>query len=149
MRLAVRELEQQSRWTSLRWDSGRAEDAWQDAVRLERAAQQAIKLTEAGDAMRQAAKAAEEAEDLFERVERQMSGALRRLDDELRAVDRGLERAARQATVARDEGDQQAAAELETLLSDTQRMVQAAVGSTTFEDALRYLRSARKAIEGA
>ena len=147
MRLAVRDLEQSSRWTSLHWDWAKAEAAWQDATRLERTAQQATRLSEAGDTMRQAAEAALEAENLFDRVERQMAGALRRLDDELRAVDKGLERAARQAATARGQGDQEALSTLDTLQADAQRLVQAAVGSSTFDEVLRYLRDARKAIE--
>ncbi len=147
MRLAVRELEQSSRWTSLHWDWARAEEAWQEAVRMERAGQQATKLAEAGDALQQARKAAEEADDLFEAVERQMASALRRLDDELRAVNRSLERAARQMDQARDRGDQASQTILDTAQSDAQRLVQAAVGSATFEEALRNLRDARKAIE--
>jgi len=148
-RLALRETEQQSRWTGLRWEWAEAEEAWQEAVRMERASQEATKLVAAADALQQAIGAAEEAKELFGRVERQMSSALRRLDDELRAVNRGLDRASRQADEARRQGNQGAAAALETAQSDAQRFVQAAANAATLDDALRNLREARKAIEGA
>ena len=143
LRLSIQNIQNQANWPHLDWESGEAESAWTDAVRLERDSHIAPTLLEASNRLRRATSAARNAEQAYARMERQRRGALRRLDDELKAVNAALAREEREGERLREEEDLEGLAAVEEHCASVGRLVDMAQASTTFEDALRHLRDAR------
>jgi hypothetical protein len=141
-------IQRENHWPKLVWDTLEAEHAWQKTQELERVGRAAVGLVTACDQVQQAVNAAQQAEQLYARVERQMDSAVRRLDDEYRAVVNGQRRIQSRAEAlrARDsspEGSSEELAALDELNASVERALQMAEATATFEDALRYLRDAR------
>lgn len=143
LRSAIREIQQESRWPQIAWGSDQAEQIWKQAIELERESQAALTLTKANNQIQQAVNTAQEAEEIFARTEKQMSNALRRLDDELRAADAHLERGKDQVDLLKEEGLTEESTATTELCARAARTVQMALSSSTFEDALRHLRDAK------
>jgi hypothetical protein len=146
LRGSIQSMETRSDWPQLIWEDEEGEAAWGEAVQMERESQIAPTLREAISRLERAIVAAQNAEQIHVRTERQMKSALRRLDDEYRAVSAGLERRQQEAERLREEGDPDVFIALEEHCASVNRIIEMAQASTTFEDALRYLRDARDAL---
>jgi hypothetical protein len=146
LRGSIRSMETQSDWPQLIWEDEEGEAAWGEAVQMERESQIAPTLREAISRLERAIVAAQNAEQIHVRTERQMKSALRRLDDEYGAVSAGLERRQQEVKRLREEGAPDVFIALEEHCASVSRIIEMAQVSTTFEDALRYLRDARDAL---
>jgi hypothetical protein len=103
-------------------------------------------FVQALDELNKGVDAAERAEQLYSRVQRQMVSALRHLGDALRVLNRGVDRRQRQVAQLRERGDTEAAARLEAECVRAEQTADLAQGASSFEDALRYLRDASNAL---
>ena len=146
LRESLNAMQRESHWPQLAWESEEAERVWEKAGEWERKSRAATDLVSASDQLQQAVNAAQQAEQLFARVEHQVDGALRRLNEELRAVTVVLGRAKRRADELRQTGPSEELTALEAQCAAAERAVQMAEAATTFEDALRHLRAARDAL---
>ncbi len=143
LREAIRAHRQEGRWPQLDWESAEeAEALWGRAVELEQASRAGATLALANDQLQRACNTAQQAEDLFARIERQMASGLQRLNQELAGVTKALERGQRRAAVLREAGPSPELSALEERLAEAQRALELAHGATTFDDALRHLRTA-------
>jgi hypothetical protein len=138
---AIEELCRNSTWSRLIWENEAAQQMWEEARSLEQTAQGAQVLTEATNQMQRAVNMAQQAEQHYERVERQIASAIRRLDEEHRSVQNNIRRAEREAETLRQEGSLDELRSLEETLSNARHAIDLARGATTFEDALRHLRA--------
>ena len=98
LRMRIRDLRAENAFASLTWDTEEADRVWDEAMEAERDCQTARTLLQACDHLQRAVNAALQAEQLYSRVEHQMQSALRRLDDELRGLHAGIDRARKQPT---------------------------------------------------
>ena len=146
LRMSIRGLRAESAFPSLAWDTDEADRVWDEALEAERDCQTARTLLQACDHLQRAVNAALQAEQLYSRVEHQMQSALRRLGDELRAVQTGIDKARKQADALRERGEDEEAAEVERACEGAERGIDLAYESGTFEEALRRLRDARGAL---
>ena len=146
LRESLKAMQRDSRWPQLAWSTEEAERMWERASEWERKSRAAPDLMSAGDQLQQAVSVAQQAEQLFARVERQMDSALGRLDSELKAVVSALERAKRRAERIRKEGPSEELTDLEARCAAAERAIALAEAATTFEDALRHLRAARESL---
>jgi len=139
---AIDELCQNSPWSRLVWENDAARQMWEEADGIEHAAQKAQTLTEATNQLQRAVNMAQQAEQHYERIERQIASAMRRLDEEHRGVQNDIRKAEREAETLRQEGSLDELHSLEETLSNARHAIDLARGATTFEDALRHLRAA-------
>jgi hypothetical protein len=146
LRMRIRDLRAESAFPSLAWDTDEADRVWDQALESERNSQATRTLLQACDQMQRAVNAALQAEQLYARVEHQMQSAMRRLGDELRALQAGIDKARRQADDLRERGEEDEAAEVERACEAAERGIELAYESGTFEEALRRLRDARGAL---
>jgi len=146
LRDAITGMQAGTRWTQLTWDVGEPEKAWERASELERKSRVTATLMEAVDLLQQAVNAAQQAEQLYARVEHQMGSALRRLDDELKAATGALAKVRRRADELRAAGASDELTALDAQCASAERALQMADAATTFEDALRHIRGAREAL---
>ncbi|MHB1294074.1 MAG: coiled-coil domain-containing protein [Anaerolineae bacterium] len=140
---------QQGQWSALTWEIDEAEQAWIRAMELERGSRASLTLRTATEQMQRAVNAADQAEQLFARAERQVSAAILRLDGELRDVTTALQRARRRAESLRAAGATDELAALEELCNSTQQCIESAERAGAFEEALRWLRQAHNTIARA
>ena len=89
------------------------------------------------------------AEGLYQGLERHITSALGRLDADLQAVGRLMDRAQRLEESLRQEGRDDEAREVAALLAAADRALDSASLATTFDDALHHLHTARASVERA
>jgi len=147
LRMTIRDQRADSAFPELSWETEEADRVWEQALEAERNAQTSRTLLQACDHLQRGVNAALQAEQLYARVEHQMQSALRRLNEELRALSSGLDKARRQADDLRARGEEDEAAELERALDGVERGIALAHESGAFEEALRRLRDARTTLE--
>lgn len=146
LRDAIGQIQSESEWGHIDWNTDDAERAWEEATRFDRASRTAETLTSAGDQLQRAVNAAQKAGQLYARTEHQVNSALSRLDEELYRVVSALERGERRAGQLAERGLPEEAREVEELCGRAERVVEMAKAATTFEDALMHLREAREAL---
>lgn len=146
LRMRIRDLRAENAFANLTWDTEEADRVWDEAMEAERDCQTARTLLQACDHLQRAVNAALQAEQLYSRVEHQMQSALRRLDDELRGLHAGIDRARKQADALRERGEDEEAVDIERACEGAERGIELAYESGTFEEALRRLRDARSAL---
>lgn len=143
LREAIRAHRQEGQWPQLIWESAEeAEALWGRAVEQEQASRASPTLVLATDQLQRACNTAQQAEDLLARIERQMASGLQRLNQELAGVTKALERGRRRVAALREAGPTPESSALEERLAEAQRALELARASTTFDDALRHLRTA-------
>jgi len=118
-------------------------------VALERESAAARALSQAVDRLQRAVNTARRAEALYQALERQIASATERLDGELQTIGRLADRAQRLEEGLRQEARTDQAREVARQIEAANRALDLAAQATTFDDALRHLRTARSAIEQA
>ncbi len=141
--------ETESHWAHLSWGAEEARSTWESAVALERESAAARALTQAVDRLQRAVNTARRAESLYQAIERQITSALARLDGELQTIGRLEDRAQRLEESLRAEQRADAAHAVTQQIDAANRALDLASQATTFDDALRHLRTARAAVEQA
>jgi len=139
----------ESHWSHILWGAEEAQSVWQSAVALEQESATARTLTQAVDRLQRAVNAARRAEGLYQGLERHITSALGRLDADLQAVGRLMDRAQRLEESLRQEGRDDEAREVAALLAAADRALDSASLATTFDDALHHLHTARASVERA
>jgi len=147
LQAALGATQAESAWPAIVWNAADAEEAWKTAQAHEEESRNARTMQQAGDHLQHAVNAARRAEQLYSSIHRYMRTALNRLDDETRAVQRLVDRGRRLEESLRQEGRQRDADEVAALLQTSGRALQTAERATTFEDALRHVRSARTTLD--
>ncbi len=143
LRGSIRETQENNQWSRITWETKDAQDIWEQAVALERQSATASTLREANNQLQEAVNTAQKAEEMYKRMGNQMERALRQLNDELRAVEKGLDRGRDRAQNLEEEGLPDEAAEISQICDRAERITEMATSASTFEDALRHLREAR------
>ncbi|MHB0857182.1 MAG: hypothetical protein ACYC5M_06380 [Anaerolineae bacterium] len=148
LRSAIRSR-QQGQWSALSWEMDEAEQSWVRAMEMERSSRASLTLRSGVEQMQRAVNAADQAEQLFARAERQISAAILRLDGELRDVTSALQRTRRRAENLHSAGATDELAALEGLCESARQCIESAQAADAFEEALRWLRQARNTLARA
>ncbi|MFP3895587.1 MAG: hypothetical protein ACLFV5_01950 [Anaerolineales bacterium] len=143
LRSNIDEMQENSQWPHIMWETSDAEEMWEQAIALERQSTTASTLREANNRLQEAVNAAQNAEEMYRRTVNQMERALRQLSDELQAAERRLGRGRDRVQSLQQEGSPKAAEETSEVCDRAERRVEMATSASTFEDALRHLREAR------
>jgi len=143
----VSDTQAHSKWSAIDWGLEEAEEAWREAVSLERESQAARTLSEAVDRLQRAVNAAKRSEQLHTALESQATGGLGTLDNEMRTVIRLYERGQRIEQSLRQQNRSDRAERAAARLASAQRALETAQGAATFDDALRHLRTARRTLD--
>jgi hypothetical protein len=146
LRAQVHELRRASQWSKLQWNIDDVEKAWEQVLTLEKQSRNATVIGQVTDQLQRALNGAQQVEQSYASIEHQLRSALRRLDEEHRALSSSLERGQARAVQLQEQGLDEDAAAVAAACASAQRFGEMAQQSILFEDALRYLREARHAL---
>lgn len=147
LRNSIRNVQRESRWTQLDWETNEAERVWEKALAFERDCRMETTLVQANNQLQLAVNAAQQAEQLYGLVEHRIDSATRRLNEEFREATAALRRGRHRAKQLREQspdgqGHTEESLAIEELCARATRTIEVALEAATFEDALRYLRDA-------